>query len=179
MKDPTQDVMELRSQGLPDTVVMEELGKKGYDPQEVQMALSQSQAPAGMSAMRQPMGMPPQQAPPQMNGHDDAYGRMEEIAESIIDQKWDELIAEVKKIIEWKEKVEQQNHKMSLELTKLKEDFTTLHQGVLGKLEDYDTRMRDVGTELGAVGKVFKDVIPEFVENVKELKAINKGHKRE
>jgi hypothetical protein len=38
--------------------------------------------------------------------------------------------------------------------------------------------MSDVGTELNAVGKVFKDVIPEFVENVKELKSItNKSHK--
>ena len=68
---------------------------------------------------------------------------------------------------------------MMNDLEKLKEDFKTLHQGVLGKLEDYDHRMQDVGTELKAVGKVFKDVIPEFVDNVKELKDITRGAKRE
>src|SRR3989338_5250181 len=41
-----------------------------------------------------------------------------------------------------------------------------------GGLDDYDSRMTDVGTELKAVGRVFKEVIPEFVENVKELKSI-------
>ena len=39
-------------------------------------------------------------------------------------------------------------------------------------MEEYDKGMKHVGTELKAVGKVFKDVIPEFVENVKELSYI-------
>ena len=87
----------------------------------------------------------------------------------MIDEKWDELIAEVKKIVEWKNQMEEKQGKIHSDVDKLKEDFNVLHQGVLGKLEDYDKRMRDVGTELNAVGKVFKDVVPEFVENVKEL----------
>ena len=45
-------------------------------------------------------------------------------------------------------------------------------------IEDYDTRMRDVGTELKAVGKVFKDVIPTFVENVKELSSVKEDLKK-
>ena len=32
--------------------------------------------------------------------------------------------------------------------------------------------MQEVGTELKAVGKVFKDVVPVFTENVKELRSI-------
>ena len=57
------------------------------------------------------------------------------------------------------------------------EDFKQLHQGVLGKVEEYDKRMQEVGTELHAVGKVFKDVVPVFTENVKELRSITKGMK--
>ena len=98
--------------------------------------------------------------------------------ERMIEEKWDELIAEVKKIIEWKEKIEEKQNKIINEVEKLKEDFTVLHQGVLGRLEEYDGRMRDVGVELKAVGKVFKDVIPEFVENVKELKGITERQKK-
>ena len=36
----------------------------------------------------------------------------------------------------------------------------------------------DVGVELKAVGKVFKDVIPVFTENVKELRDVTKGLKK-
>ena len=53
-----------------------------------------------------------------------------------------------------------------------------LQEAVLGKLENYDTRMRDVGTELKAVGKVFKDVIPTFVDNVKELSSVKEEMKK-
>ena len=106
------------------------------------------------------------------------YERVEEIVEGMIDEKWDELLGEVKKIIEWKEKFEEEQRKLTNELGKLKEDFQILHQGVLGKLEDYDTRMTGVDTELKAVGKIFKDVVPQFVENVKELSFITEDMKK-
>ena len=172
------EMMNLRSQGLTDNLILAELTQRGYPPQQVQMALSSaasegdnfaSSPPYPQSGYSQPQQTPANPSDPQQGN---IYERIEEIAESIIDQKWDELIVEVKKILEWKERIEQKQTQLQNDVAKLKEDFTLLHQGVLGKLEDYDTRMRDVGTELNAVGKVFKDVIPEFVENVKELSAI-------
>src|SRR3989344_1336967 len=63
-------------------------------------------------------------------------------------------------------------------IEELKENFAILHQGVLGKLSDYDSQMKDVGSELHAVSRVFKEVIPEFVENVKELKHITEKRKK-
>lgn len=189
-----QDLQQLRGQGLTDDLVTAELQKKGYQPEQIQAALEQPAGddmpappgdmpsppgdmpapPEGMPAPPEGMSGPPQPASDQGN----IYERIEEITESMIDEKWDELLAEVKKIIEWKESVEEKQTKVASDIEKLKEDFKVLHQGVLGKLEDYDTRMRDVGTELKAVGKVFKDVIPEFVENVKELKSVSKGLKK-
>ncbi len=118
-------------------------------------------------------------APPASSSEqDNIYERIEGTVETMIDERWDELIGEVKKIIEWKEKMEEAQKKAQGDLDKLKEDFKLLHQGVLGKLEDYDSRMRDVDTELKAVGKVFKDVVPQFVDNVKELSSITKGMKK-
>lgn len=115
-------------------------------------------------------------APPASSSEqDNLYERIEGTVETMIDERWDELIGEVKKIIEWKEKMEEAQKKAQSDLDKLKEDFKLLHQGVLGKLDDYDGRMRDVDTELKAVGKVFKDVVPQFVDNVKELGSITKG----
>ena len=197
MKDPSQEVMQLRGQGLTDSVIMEELTKKGYSADNVNAAISGLDAgvdpsggpmpgapmPGGMPSAPMPGGaMPaPMTGSPMPSRHGvhhggvpmdssgNIYERIEEITESMIDEKWDELIVEVKKIVEWKAKIEEVQTRINSDLQKLKEDFKTLHQGVLGKMEDYDKKMTDVGTELHAVGKVFKDVVPQFVENVKEL----------
>ena len=169
MADLTSEIMQLRTQGLTDAIIMEELSKQGYSPDQVHMALSGLDQQNG--GMEQQMAPAFQSAPMQESGSNQngMYNRIEEITEGIVDEKWDELIKEVKKIVEWKVRLEDSQRKLQNDVNKLKEDFKTLHSGVLGKLETYDKRMGDVGTELQAVGKVFKDVIPTFVENVKEL----------
>lgn len=189
-KDPVSEAQQLRQQGYTDDLIGQELTRRGYTPEDVGLALSQldTNNTNPMDAQQQPPSYPnPSQNYPQQsnsslsaNAGDNAlYERLEEIAESLIDEKWDELLAEVKKIVEWKERMEEKQTQLQSDIEKLKEDFKVLHQGVLGKLDDYDTRMRDVGTELKAVGKVFKDVIPEFVENVKELSATTKMMKKD
>jgi hypothetical protein len=190
-KIPVDDVLQLREQGLTDALIAEELKNRGYNQKQVAQALSQADLAAGSGAgmtapeaessayggygnVSQPLAQASasQFSPQASFGDSNLYERMEEIVENMIDEKWDELLAEVKKIVEWKESIEEKQVQIINDLEKLKEDFTVLHQGVLGKLEDYDTQMRDVGTELKAVGRVFKDVVPEFVENVKELKSM-------
>lgn len=190
-KIPVSDVMDLRAQGLADSFISEELKKRGYSAQQIAMALSQAdggenmglndfnsnypgqQMPAAPASYPAGPSYPTQPAAP-AGADDGVFERIEETVENLIDEKWDELLGEVRKIIEWKEKFEEMHIKMQSDIDKLKEDFKLLHQGVLGKLDDYDHRMIDVDTELKAVGKVFKDVVPEFVENVKELSSITK-----
>ncbi len=197
MNSPVEEVQNLRAQGLTDSVIMEELTQKGLSPDAVNQAImslepldvppSPNGAPGAPNpfpnqTMQPPMG---DMQPPTGSGYSDyapnvgtssspanVYDRIEEITENLIDEKWDELISEVKKIVDWKNKFEEKQMKLAHDVAKLKEDFSTLHQGVLGKLDDYDNRMQDVGTELNAVGKVFKDVVPQFVENVKELNSL-------
>lgn len=181
-KDPRTEAQQLRDQGLADDVIMDELSKRGYRADQISAALAQlDYAQSSSESYTLPQQPAPQAAPAFAAPAEDdnnIYERIEEIAEGMIDEKWDQLLLEVKKIVEWKERLEEKQTKIQSDLDKLKEDFKVLHQGVLGKLDDYDTRMRDVGTDLKAVGKVFKDVIPEFVENVKELKSVTQGMKK-
>ncbi|MFA6462065.1 MAG: hypothetical protein WCV90_07415 [Candidatus Woesearchaeota archaeon] len=191
-KIPVSDVLQLRGQGLTDNLIAEELRKRGYVPQQITMALSEADSSGGDPGYGNPFPQPgnfsqpnfssnngPMSPAPSSGATDDAlFERIEDTVESMIDEKWDELIGEVRKIVEWKEKVEERLAKCSGDIDKLKEDFKLLHQGVLGKLDDYDQRMTDVDTELKAVGKVFKDVVPEFVENVKELQSITQNLKK-
>ena len=190
---PISEVLQLRQQGLTDDIIIEELSQRGYQQQQISEAIGQADASQpseqdsgyGMQSMPSSPGamqmMPQEMSPSQPSSQEDMnniYERMEEIAESLIDDKWDDLIAEVKKIVEWKNKTEERQLRLQHDVDKLKEDFKMLHEAVLGKLEDYDSRMRDVGTELKAVGKVFKDVIPTFVDNVKELSAVKEDLKK-
>ncbi len=177
---PIDGVQQLRRQGLSDDLIVQELAKQGFGPTQAQMAIAQADmAPAAPSSPAYPptygngsMGQGTSGLTP------DIYARIEEITENLIDEKWDDLLNEVKKIVQWKEKMDDDFAKMRSDVEKLKGDFKVLHEGVLGKLEDYDDRMRDVDTELKAVGKVFKDTVPLFVENVKELGSIKEQLQR-
>ena len=185
-QDFSQQVIDLRNQGLTDNLIVTELGKQGIPPDQVHATIAQMD---GSASLGQPVGSPEVPAAPDfgaspgmsqqgMQPQDNIYDRIEEITEGMVDQRWDELIIEVKKILEWKQKVEDAQRKIENDVVKLKEDFKVLHTGVLGKLESYDERMSEVGSELKAVGKVFKDVVPVFVENVKELKHHVEKHKK-
>lgn len=190
---PVSEVLQLRQQGLSDDIVVDELSQRGYAQQQISEAIamadqSGSSGPSaynmpGVQAMPMAGPMPSAQEMPaqpayQDNMNNNIYERIEEITESMIDERWDDLIVEVKKIIEWKNKMEEKQVKLANDVEKLKEDFKMLHEAVLGKLEDYDARMQAVGTDLKAVGKVFKDVIPTFVENVKELSSLKEELKK-
>ncbi len=187
---PVSEVLQLRQQGLTDDIIIDELSQRGYNQQQISEAIGQADT-TQPTDQNQGYGMPnapasgpsfaPEMSSPQPAYQEDmsnVYERMEEIAESLIDEKWDDLITEVKKIIDWKNKVEEKQSKLQHDVDKLMDDFKMLHEAVLGKLEDYDTRMQDVGTELKAVGKVFKDVIPTFVDNVKELSSLKDDLKK-
>ncbi|MBI2147759.1 hypothetical protein HYU19_04780 [Candidatus Woesearchaeota archaeon] len=138
-------------------------------------------------------GSPPRAAPPQgmqqgmMPGGQDMAGsdipldeeeRIHEIAESIIDEKWASLIENVNKILDWKDATESRISKMEQSIEDLKHSFDKLHEGVLGRIGDYDKSMVDLGTEIKALEKVFQKILPSFMENVSELSRITQRVKK-
>ena|SRR3989344_1359067 len=98
--------------------------------------------------------------------------RIQEIAEAIIDEKWSDLIKNVELILNWKDTVETRIAKMEEQIAGVKENFDKLHEGILGKVGEYDKNVKDIGVELKALEEVFKRILPGFVENVNELSRI-------
>jgi prefoldin subunit 5 len=96
----------------------------------------------------------------------------EELIEAIIDEKWNELVKDISTIIEWKNSAEQRLIEMNEMINTLKNDFNTLHKGILGKVGEYDKHIMDVGAEIQAMEKVFAKVLPLFTENVSKLSQI-------
>lgn len=163
----------LRAQGLNNEMIFRELKNEGYSDNDIAMALSKDEPTLNDQYYPEEEQQPePQMQQPKTEDQSNIYERIEDITESLIDEKWEELISEVKKIIQWKNSIEDKQKKVEADLQKIKEDFNLLHQGVLGKLEDYNDNVGDLNSEMKAVGKVFREIIPQFVDTVKELKDI-------
>jgi septation ring formation regulator EzrA len=131
-------------------------------------------------------GMPPQGGmPPPMGGMPPMGGGMgaptgfvserthiEEIAEAIIDEKWEELIKNLNKISEWRDQTENKISRIEQQFADLKDNFDKLHKAIIGKIGEYDQNIINVATEIKAMEKVFQKILPTFTENVNELARI-------
>ena len=126
----------------------------------------------GQQGMPPPMGMQGNESNIDATAADTE--KIEEIVESIVEEKWTELIKNVNKIIEWKEKTESRLVKIETEFDNLKHGFDNLHQGVLGKIGDYEHGLQEIGTDIKALEKVFQKILPTLTENVNELSRITK-----
>jgi hypothetical protein len=183
--NPVNHVLQLRQQGMSDNQIVQELQGQGVATQQIFDAMSQADLTRVASPEPDnPEAYPSNDYPSEPAPYDENFSdsgvsasvdaRVQQVAEAIINEKWEEFVSEVQKIISWKDSVEGDIHKLSESVEVLQKEFTELRQGVLGKVGEYDTRMRDVSSELKAVQKVFKDVIPTFTENVAELSRITK-----
>jgi hypothetical protein len=206
---PTERVIQMRQQGIPDNQIIDSLQKEGYNSTQIYDAISQAEikatieappgtevevsfqgGPMGMEGQQQmqypepipqyqePMqqrGMPPppqQDIPSPYPSSGSKREEFEEIAESIIDEKWEELIKDLDKIVVWKEETDIKIVKIEQQVKDLKDRFEELHEGVLAKIGDYDKNMRNVGADLQSMESVFKKILPTFTENVNELSRI-------
>lgn len=137
--------------------------------------------------------MPPPPPPPQFaqqssmhsqypnhshnDGGDNTRERIEELAEVIIDEKWEELIKSLNKIVEWKDSTEVRIGRIEQQFKDIKSDFDSLHKAIIGKVGEYDQNILNVGTEIKAMEKVLQKVLPAFTENIAELSRITKKAK--
>lgn len=195
---PTDLVIQMRQQGQTNNQIIDQLQRQGYSSAQIFDAMSQADIKGIVESgsQYQPQGsempmqeemmpeapmppMPPQQQIPTA-GPTPGMERqeIEEVAEGIIDEKWDELMKSVDKIIEWKEMTEKKLTKMEQEITDMKNNFDELHKGVLARIGEYDKGIKNVGTEIQAMEQVFKKLLPSFTEDVGELSRITKKLKQ-
>ncbi|MDA1197298.1 MAG: hypothetical protein O2779_05040 [Nanoarchaeota archaeon] len=139
------------------------------DPYQDPYAQQQQQAmpdPAMQGMPMPPPGMQPQGMPnPAPAGNE----RIEEIAESVVQEKWREAKKELNKIEEWKEDVTDKITHLTQKVDDIKSQFDSLHKGIIGKISEYDDNLTNVGTEIKAMEKVFSKVLPALTDSVNKL----------
>ncbi len=188
------DILQMRQQGLSNNQIIQNLQRAGYSNTQIFDAMNQADAKMAVEST-QPGFMqsnpethtqelftqPPEEIPnmPQnqgvqypMNNFSDNQVKVEELVEAIIEEKWSELVRDVNKIVDWKNKVESKLSEMESKLESLRESFSDLNRAVISKVNDYDRHILEVGSDIKAMEKVFSKVLPTFTENVNELSRI-------
>jgi len=105
--------------------------------------------------------------------------KLHEVAEAIVNERFDELASSMGNYPIWKEKVETNIISIKQEIIRLHTKIENLNNAILGKVKDYDNSMRDVYTEMKALERVFGKILEPMTENIKELDRITKEMKRD
>lgn len=111
------------------------------------------------------------------NVNDEMQSVINETIEKIIEEKWSELTQSVQKVVDWKDKVEDQVTLIKEDIVTMQEGFSMLEKRLVTKLNSYDKSILDVGSEIKALDKVFQKITPTLVNNVTELGRIAKDLK--
>ena len=182
-------VINYRKQGISDSQIIQNMQKSGYTPQEIHDSLSQADldfATQPLPSLDSDSVLPPQSPStniqqdlvplvPKEESNIQEYNKeqiqdiVEEISEAIIEEKWDALLKDITKIVDWKNKTETRLTSLEQKFKDLKDNFDELHKAVISKIGEYDQNILNVGADIKAMEKVFQDVLPMFTDNVNEL----------
>ncbi len=116
--------------------------------------------------------------PTQISSQRQNIEQIEEIAEEIINEKWDELMADVGDITIWKEKTSEEIEAIKQEIIRLRNSFENLQLGVIGKVNEYNKNIGNISVEMKALNQVFQKIIQPLTQNVKELGRITQTLKK-
>lgn len=103
---------------------------------------------------------------------------IEQIAESIVNEKWEDLMSSVGNIAIWKEKIQTDIRSIKQELIRVEERFENLQKAILGRVEEYHKTISTVGTEMKALEGVLERILQPLVSNIKELSRITEDLKK-
>lgn len=170
---PSDYVRDMRSQGYADTQIVEALRQQGYPETMVMDALNQAEVKGPATDMQpQPSLLQSFDKPPV--DHDE----FEQIAEAIVNERWQEIKATLDKRKDWEEQVANEMIKLKQEIVDCKSDLNNLHKAIVSKISDYDQNLLSVGTEIKAMEKVFQKILPDLTSSVGELSRITEGIKK-
>ena len=193
---PIEQVLMMKQQGYPNNQIVQTLQSQAYSTNQIFDAINQAGLSGGFEAMpeqQQETGMqdygqryeqsyPHQQQyqfqPPEIKATASIdEERIQEVAEAIIEEKWEALAKDIKRVIEWKESSESRLAKLEQQLIDLRLSIDSLTKSMMAKVSAYDQNIVDVGTEVMAMEKVFQKVLPNLTESVNKLDRMTKGIK--
>jgi hypothetical protein len=102
-----------------------------------------------------------------------SYDAIEEIAESIIKEKWNDMVKNVGDITQWKEKTDMELESVKQELIRTQQKFDDLQKALIGKVSEYSEGIIHLGTEMKALEKVLEKILSPLTKSVKDLQEVS------
>jgi hypothetical protein len=168
---PVDQVVSMQQKNMTNNQIVESLQRQGYDINTIMDAIAQAEVMGGVQPL--PMTSPgpalPPMPPPPAPAPQESTPAAEEIAEKIVEEKWQQVDALLKTWQEWRDMLNTRVERLEQALQDTRADLDNLHKAIVAKIGDYDKNLMDVGTELKAMEKVFQKVLPTLTENVSEL----------
>ncbi|MBI2106819.1 hypothetical protein HYT57_02435 [Candidatus Woesearchaeota archaeon] len=115
---------------------------------------------------------------PQYYQQSSSSEEIQEIAESIIEERWQEFMARAGNFELWKERTDREMVSIKQELIRTQDRFNNLQKAVLGKVSEYNENILNISTEMKALEKVFEKILDPLVTNIKELERITNKLKK-
>ena len=198
---PISQVIQMRERNLSNSQIIQVLQQQGYNPQQIYDALAQAEARQSVESYSGASDVPNEVIPPnaplsqssvnssfaqnpahfQQDFSGSSSHSNEEIIESIIDEKWQKLLKDNAKLSEWKDSLNNRMERVEQQVIDLKSNLDGIHKAIIAKVGEYDKNLTDVGTEIKAMERVFKDILPEMTNNIQELSKLTsdlKGNKK-
>jgi predicted transcriptional regulator len=177
---PTDKILQLREQSLDNDQIIQTLQKDGYKSSQIFDALQQAElkesigGPMSLSqdfSTQNPIS--PDLPEPPLNLQTPSTSmdsnKVEEIAEAIIDEKWDIIVESVNKIADWKEVVDSKLDQLSSNLEEIHRGFAEFKDNISSQVTDYESEISDLKTDIVAMNKVLKKALPDIVSGKIEI----------
>ncbi len=97
---------------------------------------------------------------------------IEAIAEQVVEEKWAEFIERTGDLALWKSDIQRDVDNLRRDIKNLNQQIANLQQAIIGKVNDYNKSLKEVGAEIKAMDQVFQKILPTLTTNVKELSSI-------
>lgn len=188
-------ISELKKAGSPNSSIIERLKKEGHSAQDIYDAISNQESsldelspPTPSEEMESEQAFDEESYSPKSEVRDfissqkfpapsriperQSIEEIEEIAESIISEKIDELSVNINDFSLWKEKTATEIEAIKQEILRIRNHLENLQTTMLGKVEDYRKSITDVNIEVKTLSKVLEKILQPLTENVKELSRI-------
>lgn len=239
---PTEDVLRMRSQGVPDNKIINELSSSNrFNPKEIYDAMNQADIKANVKSsgfphndtlvdeelnqeknqdllkqiddfnspdyqsQEEPQELyqeapereePSAQAPiregfpTQQSYQQSPYGQqsdyapysqdtqLQEVIETIVEEKWEELLDKISEINSWRERVNMDILSIKQEIIRTQERFDILQTAVLGKVSEYNKNVTNISTDMKALEAILQKIIQPLSENVRDLNKITEELKK-
>lgn len=97
---------------------------------------------------------------------------VEEISESVFSEKTDELIKKIDELKDWQKKVISRLDLEEKEIGYLRGNMSNFKTGIVSRIDDMRKDIKTISIEIKVMEKIFSEIMPTFVENIKDLSEI-------